>query len=345
MVSTTSKAWSTAKIPSPNPDRAALVALYEATNGANWKDNTNWLSDRPLSQWYGVTTNANGRVTRLGLIGNDLSGELPSELGNLTKLEVLYLHGANDLSGALPAWLGNLTNLRHLFLDGNRLSGVLPAELGNLTNLTGLGLSGNELSGTLPESLGNLTNLGQLDLFDNELSGILPASLVNLTNLKWLNLRNTQLCAPTDAAFQAWLEGIENKRSVVNCKEDGTPRQLTDIRGLDPSWSPDGRQIAFSTFSQIYVMDADGSNQQPLTSSSVSKFGPSWSPDGRQIAFYSYRGDKDRGDISLMERRWQQHTRPDHRQWRRPVSYLVSRRQIRRIQPQRRHLRDRFGWA
>ena len=49
-----------------NPDRAILVALYEATNGANWTNKTNWLSDRPLSEWFGVRTDANGRVTARG---------------------------------------------------------------------------------------------------------------------------------------------------------------------------------------------------------------------------------------------------------------------------------------
>ena len=48
-------------------DRDALVALYNATNGPNWTNNTNWLSNAPIGQWYGVTTNANGRVTELFL--------------------------------------------------------------------------------------------------------------------------------------------------------------------------------------------------------------------------------------------------------------------------------------
>ena len=68
---------------SPESDREALVALYNATGGPNWSNNTNWLSDAPLSQWYGVTTDGTGRVTRLELQSNSLSGELPPETGNL----------------------------------------------------------------------------------------------------------------------------------------------------------------------------------------------------------------------------------------------------------------------
>ena len=47
-------------------DKAALTALYNATDGANWTTSTNWTSDMALSAWHGVTTNTDGRVTRPG---------------------------------------------------------------------------------------------------------------------------------------------------------------------------------------------------------------------------------------------------------------------------------------
>ena len=319
-------------------DRAALVALYEATDGENWTNNTNWLSDKPLGEWSGVTTDDSGRVTVLYLTHNQLSGTLPSELGNLTNLQWLMLVSnqlsgtlpaslgalpnlqsldldTNQLSGTLPAWLGsltnlqslslsrnelsgeipselgnltnlewlalidnelsgeipselgNLTNLQDLWLSDNELSGEIPSELGNLTNLQSLSLSDNELSGEIPSELGNLTNLQSLSLSDNELSGEIPSELGNLTNLfrlwlsanelsgeipselgsltnllelkldnnvalsgplpssftllvnlVWLDLSNTQLCAPTDDAFQAWLQGGGSEEGVVNCE-------------------------------------------------------------------------------------------------------------------------------
>ena len=223
-------------------DRAMLVALYEATDGDNWENNTHWLSDKPLGEWYGVTTDENGRVIRLQLVANRLSGALPSSLGDLTNLHSLHLNGnalsgslpsslgdltnltwldlnGNDFSGVLPAELGDLTNLEVMWLERNQLSGVLPAELGDLTNLVGLDLSSNDFSGSLPSSLGDLTNLIGLDLGRNQLSGVLPAELGDLTKLLYLGLYNTQLCAPTDAAFQRWLEGI-NTEGVVNCGEE-----------------------------------------------------------------------------------------------------------------------------
>ena len=115
-------------------DRAALVALYNATSGPNWTINTNWLTTAALSEWYGVTTDVDGRVTHVYLAQNELNGELPVELGDLTNLQILYLN-QNMLSGAIPVALGKLTNLEQLSLSQNMLSGAIPAALGDLTNL------------------------------------------------------------------------------------------------------------------------------------------------------------------------------------------------------------------
>ena len=75
---------------SAETDREALVALYNATNGENGTSSDNWLSDLPLGEWRGVTTNGDGRVTELDLRNLGLSGEIPPELGNLSSLEMLY---------------------------------------------------------------------------------------------------------------------------------------------------------------------------------------------------------------------------------------------------------------
>ena len=73
----------------------------------------------------------------------------------------------NELSGEIPSKLGNLTNLTALDLDGNQLSGEIPSEFGNLTNLTALDLSSNQLSGEVPPELNTLTSLTVLDLRGN----------------------------------------------------------------------------------------------------------------------------------------------------------------------------------
>ena len=176
----------------PQPERDALIALYNSTGGAEWSNSTGWLGAAGTEcDWYGITC-LNGSVTELRLGGNSLSGSIPSELVNLTNLRDLYLHD-NSLSGNIPAELGNLTNLTSLALHSNSLSGSIPSELGNLTNLTNLYLDDNRLSGNIPAELGNLTNLSDLFLYSNSLSGSIPAELGNLTNLTVLDLKLNSL--------------------------------------------------------------------------------------------------------------------------------------------------------
>ena len=133
-------------------DRDALITLYNATNGANWNNNDNWLSDRPIEEWHGVDVDDNGRVVDLVLWLNNLSGEIPPELGNLSNLRTLLL-AVNNLSCKIPPTLGDLANLEGLHLNGNGLSGEIPPELGNLSNLVELHLHNNQLTGCIPQSL------------------------------------------------------------------------------------------------------------------------------------------------------------------------------------------------
>ena len=182
---------------SPITDRNALIALYNATGGAGWYDDRHWLSDLPIGEWRGVTTDGDGRVIGIDLSSNQLSGAIPPELGNLANLEELSLN-VNQLSGAIPPELGNLANLERLYLSENQLSGAIPPELGNLANLEELSLSANQLSGAIPPELGNLANLVYLLLNVNQLSGAIPPELGNLANLGWLDLSSNQLtgCIP-----------------------------------------------------------------------------------------------------------------------------------------------------
>ena len=183
---------------SPETDREALVALYNATNVENWENSDNWLSDAPIGEWHGVTSNSDGRVTLLNLSRNKLSGEIPAELGSLFQLERLSLT-VNELSGEIPAELGSLSNLIRLYLGGTELSGEIPAELGSLSSLTVLNLSFTNLSGKIPPELGSLSNLKVLNLSFTDLSGEIPAELGNLSNLTGLVLNDNKLsgCVPS----------------------------------------------------------------------------------------------------------------------------------------------------
>ena len=191
-----------------NSDRATLGALYDALGGDDWTNNTKWKTDAPLGEWHGVTTNSDGRVVRLGLNDNNLAGQVPSEIGDLVRLEALHIFG-NSLTGRIPSEIRNLPNLADLRLGGNSLSGQLPPGIGDLSELRHLRLQDNSLTGQLPPELGELSNLQTLYLNATSLEGSLPNELVGLP-LNHFYWNNSELCAPGNSAFQSWLDSIGN---------------------------------------------------------------------------------------------------------------------------------------
>lgn len=178
-------------------------------------------------------------LERLAIVANGVTGPIPAELGNLQRLEQLRLD-QNSLTGPIPAELGNLPNLEWLVVEQNALTGPIPAQLGDLPNLEWLILSQNDLTGSIPPQLGNLATLESLSLNHNDLTGPLPGELGNLRNLLVLLINdnlltgrlpeeligiplirfdwnNTDLCAPTDDAFQQWLSSIGNHTGNRDC--------------------------------------------------------------------------------------------------------------------------------
>ena len=224
--------------PSQDGDRAALVALYHATGGDNWTKNNNWLSSKPLKDWYGVEANAQGRVIRLSLWNNRLGGAIPPELGDLEKLDFLWLH-TNQLSGPIPPQLGQLTNLTELGLHNNQLSGSIPSQLGQFQNLIALHLASNQLSGPIPPQLGRLRKLEFLWLSSNQLSGSIPPELGQLRNLRALELVSNRLSGsiPPELGQLRNLEGVFLKGNrLTGC----LPSAWRDVRynDLDESGLP-----------------------------------------------------------------------------------------------------------
>ncbi|MCO5553944.1 hypothetical protein L7F22_007470 [Adiantum nelumboides] len=124
-----------------------------------------------------------------------LVGEIPSEMGALTSLQVLSL-SQNSLSGSIPAAIGKLQSLEHLDLSDNMLSGAVPQEIGGLSNLVILDLSMNELEGGIPASMGKLTMVQKMDLSYNGLEGRVPMEIGNLINLQFLSMSGNALRGP-----------------------------------------------------------------------------------------------------------------------------------------------------
>ena len=153
-------------------ERAALTALYHATDGDNWDvEDHNWLSDKPLGEWSGVTADSNESVISLGNI------PVKIDCGPANPFGTPDCYSRIVLTGNVPAELGLLTNLRTLDLSDNQLAGGIPAELGRLASLQSLDLSGNQLTGDIPAELGDIPNLHFLYLKGNQLTGCLPEGL------------------------------------------------------------------------------------------------------------------------------------------------------------------------
>lgn len=218
-------------VPEGTSARDALAALYEATDGANWNNHSNWLSDAPLGEWYGVTTDDHGRVVELDLSQNQLSGAIPAAVGRLTNLDRLSLWG-NQLEGELPAELGFLANLTRMSLWNNHLSGEIPAALGSLTKLESLSLSINNLSGAIPAELGRLTNLELLYISQNRLQGEIPAELGRLAKLRHLNLKLNRLQGEIPAELGR-LENLEQLTLSGNRLQGEIPAALGRLVSLE----------------------------------------------------------------------------------------------------------------
>ena len=207
-------------------DKAALEALYDATGGPNWITSTNWKTTGPLANWAGIATTG-GRVTHLYLSSNQLTGEIPAELGQLWRLRNLGLSG-NQLTGEIPVELGNLTQLRVLNLISNRLTGEIPVELGQLSALERLSLGGNRLTGEIPAELGQLSALERLTLGGNRLTGEIPAELGNLTQLGVLYLYRNRLTGEIPAEL-GQLSALEDLWFHVNQLTGEIPAELGQL--------------------------------------------------------------------------------------------------------------------
>ena len=213
-----------------NPERNALVQLYNATGGPFWTQATNWLDEGSVGDWFGVAANDEGRVIDLDLGRNGLRGALPPQVGDLTHLRRLILP-YNSLTGPIPSELGDLADLELLDMRFSGLTGPIPWELGNLVNLTQLHLSLNPLTGSIPPELGNLTNLQQLYLNDTDLTGPIPPELGQLASLTHLGLYRSSLSGPIPPE----LGGLRNLRVmslIGNSLTESIPSELGNLESL-----------------------------------------------------------------------------------------------------------------
>ncbi|KDO39416.1 hypothetical protein CISIN_1g0020212mg, partial [Citrus sinensis] len=171
-------AAATANTSSTITDQDALLALkahitHDPTNFLA----KNWNTSTPVCNWTGVACEVHSqRVTVLNISSLNLTGTIPSQLGNLSSLQSLNL-SFNRLFGSIPSAIFTTYTLKYVCLRGNQLSGTFPSFISNKSSLQHLDLSSNALSGEIranicreiPREFGNLPELELMSLAANNL--------------------------------------------------------------------------------------------------------------------------------------------------------------------------------
>ena len=100
-------------------EKKALISIYQSLNGKNW--NTKWDLNKPETTWFGVQI-VGDKVIALDLSNNNLSGTIPTEIGQLVHLQKLNLF-KNQIEGQIPNVFGSMKDLKELNLAFYNLSG------------------------------------------------------------------------------------------------------------------------------------------------------------------------------------------------------------------------------
>ena len=144
-----------------SPEKQALVDLYHATNGDHWTES--WDLTTAVENWKGVTV-INDKVVALQLTHNNLTGELPTSIGDLVNLKVLNLHN-NTLKGNLPTSIGNLHALKILNISLNTFQGNVPEDISKIKSLEHLYIFANDFTGTLAPTISELPTIKSIQMY------------------------------------------------------------------------------------------------------------------------------------------------------------------------------------
>ncbi len=238
-------------------DSLALVALYNSTNGPEWYDSRNWLSNEPIDKWEGIEVR-NNRVFCIDLIRNDLVGELPDEIGNLKWVHYFAL-AFNRLEGSIPETITNIGNCQLLYLNANCLTGHIPDSISKLQNLLWLDLSNNRLTGKIPNSICSMKKLSSIDLSHNIIFGELPEKLYEMENLSKLILSDNKISGNFIEPLQNAKELKElylNNNDMIGSLTDDLSG-FTRLEVLNISYNNFSGSITnnLSAFSKLKILD------------------------------------------------------------------------------------------
>ncbi|KAJ9562949.1 hypothetical protein OSB04_008109 [Centaurea solstitialis] len=146
--------------------------------------------------------NSTCHITQLGFGGNNFTGSLPSELGNLRRLEQIYMDSCG-VGGPIPSTFANLRNMVTVWASDNAFTGRIPDFIGNWSRLQTLRFVGNSFEGSVPPTFSRLTSLQELYEVPEYPVSIYDLSYVTSTSflasfviVKMKVLRNNRLSGP-----------------------------------------------------------------------------------------------------------------------------------------------------
>jgi len=275
--------------------RFALATVFYSTHGHAWQNNSMWLDNGDeCGRWWqhvgGLTCDKEtGAISGLDLNENDLSGQIPPEIGLLSALVTLQLKQSDFKGSSIPEEIGKLSLLEKLLIQSCSLSGTIPVTVANITTLKDLNLAGNDLSGPFVESIGKLSNIEGLHLYDNALNSSIP-DVSKLTNLKQLNLRENKLTGsiPTEIGLLTVLSevnlylnqmagkipseiGLVTKLSKINIRRNAftgsIPNEMSLLSDLDSLFFYDNRFTGTipSKFSELEKLESINLRSNRLT--------------------------------------------------------------------------------
>jgi len=197
--------------PERKKERDALIALYNSTNGPSWLRREGWLSEADYCSWDGIRC-VDGRVRNLSLSKNNLSGTLPEEIGNLTKIFSLNL-------------------------SGQKLTGRIPESIERISSGTNIDLSGNGFKCPFPQIIrGDLAYYGnefcEQDKRVDDFSGVLEGFYSN-GNKRFIGMFSN---GEIDGPFRAWFR--DGQPWVVYHYKDGSKH------GVQRIWASNGQPVS-----------------------------------------------------------------------------------------------------
>lgn len=236
--------------PSTKNDSLALVAMYNALDGTNWKF-SKWTKT-PLRYWDGVEmTKIDGqnRVTSVKLYGDKLKGELPSDIKMLTELRKLVVAQSDFVKGTIIDEVFELKKLTVLDFQFTGLTGELSPRIGQLIELDTLNLWKGRFeaakpngdvnwdkntvlfSGSIPAEIGNLTKLRFLDFARAGFEGELPSSIGNLKSVTRLDLSENRLSGSIPSSIGE-LQNVEWLALCNNLFTGSIPDEICNAKSL-----------------------------------------------------------------------------------------------------------------